>query len=235
MQANGYIKKVQKKKVSEEIMEQLARLIREGVWQAREKLPSEKEMEEMFGVSRTSVREALTGLAAIGAIEMRQGGGHFVRRLDFEHYINPLTISLMAHRESILQLLELRRIIEVEAAALAAERARPEDLQRMEEALDAMENEVRANKVAHEWDFRFHMALVESTQNPLLVKVIHNVAGLFDQALEQTRKHTRTIPGRPLEVVREHRRIFLAIQAGDGTSASRCMREHLDNVQKKLL
>ncbi len=235
MQANGYIKKVQKKKISEEIMEQLARLIREGVWQAGAKLPSEKELEEMFGVSRTSVREALTGLAAIGAIEMRHGGGHFVRQMDFDHYINPLTISLMAQRESILQLLELRRIIEVEAAALAAERARPEDLQRMEEALDAMEREVRADQVAHEWDFQFHMALVESTQNPLLVKVIHNVAGLFAQAMEQTRQHTRSIPGRPLEVVREHRRIFLAIQAGDGKSASQCMQEHLDNVRKKLL
>lgn len=235
MQANGYIKKVQKKKISEEIMEQLARLIREGVWQAGEKLPSEKELEEMFGVSRTSVREALTGLAAIGAIEMRQGGGHFVRQVHTERYINPLTVSLLANRESILQLLELRRIIEVEAAALAAERARPEDLQRMEEALDSMEREVRADKVAHEWDFQFHMALVESTGNPLLVKVIQNVADLLTRVLEQTRTHTRSIPGQPLEVVEEHRRIFQAIKAGEGERARRYMREHLDNVQQKLL
>jgi len=126
------IKQIRRKKVWEEVAEELQRLIASGHWEKGEKLPSEVELAKEFGVSRSALREALRSLSSMGLVQIRHGEGNFVWYPEAEDYLNPLVARLMVDREDVLAIMEARSMVEVKTAMLAAERVTPELLSEME-------------------------------------------------------------------------------------------------------
>ena len=129
------INKIRRKKVWEEVAEELQRLIVDGHWQKGEQLPSEIELAKEFGVSRSALREALRSLSSMGLVQIRHGEGNFVWYPEAEDFLNPLMPRLLADREDVLAIMEARSMVEVKTAMLAAQRATPEMLAEMEKLL----------------------------------------------------------------------------------------------------
>ena len=125
------IKPIEKKNISEQVLEQITDNIVKQQWPAGAKLPSENDLAQMFKVSRVSVRTALHKLIALGILEVRNGEGTFVRRADAGVYLNSLIPTLVLEPHDILELLEFRRGIEMLSCELAAERATPEDIEKL--------------------------------------------------------------------------------------------------------
>ena len=123
-------KPVKIKKIYEEVIEQVKKLIIDGKLQPGDKLLSERELAEKLGVSRASVREAFSALEMMGIITIRPGEGSFVRQVSYEEMLEPLSFLLQVDIDNVMQLLEVRKILEVEVATLAATRAKRKTLKR---------------------------------------------------------------------------------------------------------
>jgi GntR family transcriptional repressor for pyruvate dehydrogenase complex len=147
---------IKTKRIYEEIVEQLKELISKGELKHGQKLPAERELAESLGVSRASVREALTALEAIGILDIRPGEGTFIRETSVSTTFAPLTMILEMEQNSISQLMEVRRVLETEIAALAVQRATEEDLARIEENLNRMKSAKTISEAVEAGLWLFH-------------------------------------------------------------------------------
>lgn len=229
------VRRIKRKKVSEEVVDEIKRLIEKGVLAPDSKLPSEKELSDMFGVGRSSIREALSMLAAARIIETRQGEGTFVRRVDLTDYIHPLALSIVAKKEQTLHLLETRQIIELGTVELAALRADKKDLQTMKQILLDFEYQLEMGEVGEEADFAFHRAVAVASKNPILIQVFDNLSPVLKQSLNYTLYQNVGNVEKRRSVLQEHKEIFSCIKKRDAQGAVACMRQHLENVRQKLL
>jgi len=219
---------IKTKRIYEEIMEQLKDMISRGELKQGQKLPPERELAESLGVSRASVREALTALEAIGILDIRPGEGTFVRETSVSATFAPLAMVLEMEQNSMSQLMEVRRVLETEIAALAVQRATEEDLQNIEVNLNRMKS---ANTVSEavEADLRFHFAIAEATHNSILLRIMNTVADLMHNTFRIRREELFADKGR--EIISEHEAIYRAIRDRDIDSAKLRMLQHIDNIQ----
>lgn len=190
-------------------------------------LPSEGELASQFDVSRPVVREAVKELAVLGVVESRQGRS---TRVTPEDGWNPFAPGLLSARLAVggvdaflLELLELRRLIETGAAALAASRATPEDVKRMRTAFEQMDNLSDLERFT-DADIAFHQAMLASTGNQLLARLIEMIGPVLriGRRISLERR-----PHGPADSQRGHRRVLEAIEAHDPDAAREAMREHL--------
>jgi len=219
---------IKTKRIYEEIMEQLKDMISRGELKQGQKLPPERELAESLGVSRASVREALTALEAIGILDIRPGEGTFVRETSVSATFAPLAMVLEMEQNSMSQLMEVRRVLETEIAALAVQRATEEDLQNIEVNLNRMKS---ANTVSEavEADLRFHFAIAEATHNSILLRIMNTVADLMHNTFRIRREELFADKGR--EIISEHEAIYRAIRDRDIDSAKLRMLQHIHNIQ----
>ncbi|MCL6453884.1 MAG: FadR family transcriptional regulator [Alicyclobacillus sp.] len=229
------MEKIQKSRVSDAVVERIKEMIQNGTYQAGDKLPSEKELAEAFGVSRVSVREALSMLSAGQIIDIRHGEGSFVRQVDVSNYIPPIAASLLDFPAAAMHLLEVRIMLAVGAAELAAVRADAEALAEMDSALQSYWDEVREHGTGAKSDWRFHHAIVEATQNPVLVEFANRIGDLVAEGMRYTLGKNLGDPGRIRQVADEHETIAAAIRNGDPEAAGTAMRLHLEHVRQKLM
>ncbi|MCR4425530.1 MAG: FadR family transcriptional regulator [Firmicutes bacterium] len=229
-----YLKPIRTRKVYEEIVDQIRSLITSGALKPGDKLPPERELADTLKVSRASVREALTVLESRGIIESRPGGGTFIRESTVESFAEPFALMLMQSRTSSFALLELRTILESEAAALAAKRASPEDIERMMEYVGQMEADVAAGGLGDHADFDFHLSIAEATKNAMLVRVMAGISDVFAQSLRTSRLRLFTLPGGSKTLLDQHVEIAQRIAERDARGAKRAMRNHLLYVRDKL-
>jgi len=216
------------KRIYEEIMEQLKDMISKGQLKYGQKLPSERELAESLGVSRASVREALTALEAIGILDIRPGEGTFVRETSVSATFAPLAMVLEMEQNSMSQLMEVRRVLETEMAALTAQRATEEDLINIETNLDHMKS-AKTISEAVEADLWFHFAIAEATHNSILLRIMNTVADLMHNTFRIQREELFAGKGR--EIIAEHEAIYKAIRDRDIESARLRMLQHIDNIQ----
>ncbi len=198
-------------------------MIEAGDLKPTEKLPSETELARVFGVSRPIVREALGSLRAIGLIVSQTGRGSFVARS------KALPI-LLQGRYSLEELFEVRQLLEVDGAALAAERRTPEDL----EKLRAVEESLWNCSDIEQWvvlDAAFHRLIGDATGSPLRAHLVEDIQDLL---IEQARVML-TVAGRQERANREHRAIYNTIEAGDARAAREAMSVHLRNAYMEIL
>jgi len=228
-------KPIKKKKTYEEIIEQVKRMIAEGVLQPGDRLISERELADKLEVGRSAVREAFRALEAMGVVEVRPGEGTFIREVDVGTIIETLGMVLVLERDTIKELLELRKIIEVGAAGLAALRRSREHLNRMEEILRQMERDLVGGELGEEADWQFHYTIAQAAQNSLLVTLMNTISGTMRRVLYAARRQLYLSPGAPQRLLREHYAIFEAIKAGEVERARNAMLDHLDKVEKGLL
>jgi len=223
-------KPIKTRKIYEEVVEQLKIMLTGGELKPGDKLPSERDMAESLGVSRASVREALTTLEAIGILEIKPGEGTFVRQTSDALTFAPLTLVLTVEHNSGAQLMEVRRVLETEMATLAAERATSEDLQKIKEWLDLMKGAQNTHD-AVESDLRFHFAIAEATQNTILVRLINTIADLMHHTFQGKREKLYAQSSSGHRILREHEAIYQAIKNRAPDEARAKMLEHINHVE----
>jgi GntR family transcriptional regulator, transcriptional repressor for pyruvate dehydrogenase complex len=220
-----------RRKVYEQVAAQLLAQIGARHLAPGDPLPPERELTESFGVGRSSIREALRMLESQGVITSANGGTFVVAEA-----ANPLNSSLelvfaLDGETGIHDLFELRRILDCEAAALAAERRDDLDLHEMSTAIGDMEAALAAKDRDEKFigaDLRFHLAIAEATGNRLIVYSMQAARGVVTRALERV-VH---VPRSPESAVVEHRAVLEAISARNPEWARNAMREHLERVER---
>ncbi len=225
---------IKTKRVYEQIVDQIRQLIQRGDLKPGDRLMSERELSELLGVSRTSVREALSALDFLGILESRQGEGTFIANVSEQSLIEPLALIMAMDREASLELLEVRKMLEVEAAELAAIRSTDENLLQMKDALELMERDLEQHSLGEEGDAKFHYHIAEATNNKVLVKLMNTISDLLVQNMRTSRKYLYTSEGNAEKLYLQHLNIFNAIRQRDPVLAKEEMYNHLDFVQTEM-
>lgn len=192
------------------------------------RFPPERELASRLEVSRASLRQALAVLEAQGFIEVRHGGGVFLRR---SRGFGGMLHKLVERRARLPEVLEARELLEVRLAELAATRRAESDLVAMRDALIQMEAEVDDKGLGLGGDSAFHHAVHRAGNNKVLEHIIDGLA----EAIHETRVESLSEPGRPRNSLVAHRRILEAIEAGEPARAADAMRAHLRQVSDVAL
>ncbi len=208
----------------------LAQRILEGVWTAGQYLPPEGELIQQLGVSRTAYREALMRLQAQGLIEIRHGVGTRVTDRSREAVADSLGLMLRRRGDATADLLEARRVLETEAAALAAQRATDTDIVALDEALDAMRLPTTTPDEYTAGDLRFHIALVLASRNAVLAALAESLRS----ALHESIAATFAVDGRTTRRLQDHEQILEAVRRRDAPAARRAAGTHLDATEAML-
>ena len=218
---------VEPRRLYRQIADQIAQLIASGEFRPGERLPAERELATSLGVSRASVREAIISLEMGGLVEVRVGTGIFVTS-------PPTPIAAAGDGgPGPFELLQARRLIEGEIAALAATKASREDVAALRECVERMEAHVDDFVVREASDREFHLRIAKATGNGSLELVVE---GLWNQRAElwgrmQRHFHTVTLAH---ETIRDHAAILGAIAARDPAGARAAMHRHLTRVVREF-
>ena len=221
---------VRRDKVYEGVAKQIERLILKKL-QPGDKLPSERELAETLGVSRSSIRDAIRSLELMGMVEPRQGAGTIVREISSESLVNPLANAIKRKEDLIGELLDFRKMLEPQLAARAATRASPDEIAEMEDILDRQDRKLRAGESAIAEDSEFHYAIALASGNSIVLKVLDTLMDL----LRDSRERSLQEEGRPQKSLAGHRRILTAIKRRDIDGAKAAMRRHIENVEQIVL
>ncbi len=225
---------IHKKKLYEEVIDQISLLIKREDYKAGDRLPSLKELSNMFQVGQPTVREALSVLVAAGVIVIRHGSGIFVSKFN-EDNVSGVTSSLeKVDGKKLLYWLEYRRAVEVEAAGLAAIRRTESDIKSIEEALDSLEQETREGKVGSYWEYEYHHRVSLATHNPIFAQAVTTTEEILHQYFELSKKQTYKYPSRTEVVANEHREILQCIIQSKPSEAKEAMLNHIENVRKRI-
>jgi GntR family transcriptional repressor for pyruvate dehydrogenase complex len=217
--------------LSEEVLRRLVEVLHAGHLGPGDKLPPERELASLLGISRPAVREALRALSLLGIIDARPGRGTRVVESIETLPLEPFLFKLLLNRSRLLDLMEMRKIIEPEVAALAAERAsemargsiqaRFREHERQAKETDDVDAEADAGQ-------QFHLALAKASGNSAFAQLLFSLSDLITETghLIVSRKHGASLPW--------HRAIMEAVLARDPAEAKRLMRAHLDEVETEL-
>jgi len=229
------LKPIKTRKIYEEIIEQIRALVAKGELKPGDRLPSERDLAVRLDVSRASVREALSALEMMGLLEVRSGEGTYIKKYNFDSVVTPLSWMLSMEKDTILELLEVRKLLESQTVALAAQRADAEDLKELEEALKSMYLDVQTGRLGEEADMRFHYTVAKASKNKILLRLMNAIADVMHHALKASRTRLYEEESTPERLYKEHMRILEAIKQKDEAKARYCMLEHLEGVEKQLL
>ena len=228
-------KPIKPKKVSSQIADQIRESILAGDFTPGEKLPPERELAEMFGVSRPSVREALNILAAAGLVMSYQGGGTVVLSLVDTQKGNALSDLINTQQDRALEVIEVRKCMESWTAYYAAQRALPEDLRRMEEIVSGMEDNLDGMKPSEDLDANLHIIIARATHN---VVWLHLMQSIFDAMKDFQRGVWRAVYLTDEDhrlLFAHHRGLVEAIRARNPEQASKMMMDHLTFAEQRSI
>ena len=220
-------KVITRRRLYEDIVGQIQEFIREGILKPGDRLPSERELAERLQVSRSSLREAIRALELKGLVVSRPGAGTFISTESLDSLISIIAASLAQAADYLHDVFEVRRLLEPQIAAMAAERANHEDIQRMDEALREQEGQIARGETGVEGDTAFHFAMAQATQNHALTKVVSTIADI----LRQSRDQSLQTPGRPQRSLASHRHILDMIEGSNVEGARSAMQYHISEVE----
>ncbi len=218
---------VRKDRLYKEVSKQVERLILTGL-KPGDRLPGERELAEILGVSRGSLRDALLRLEVMGLVESRPRAGTVVRELSVDELVVPLA-NVVADKASLIgELLDFRKMVEPSLAARAARHISREDLDEMERILRRQDRKIRAGKLAIEEDSEFHYRIALASGNRVVLRVLDVLMDL----LRVTRERSLQTEGRARKSFAGHRRILAAIRRHDADAAEAAMRRHVEEIEK---
>ena len=221
---------IRRNRIYEEIARQIEKMITEKM-KPGDRLPPERQLADMFGVSRSSIRDAIRTLELSGLVEARQGLGTVVREHSADAVINPLTQVLVQKRKLVGELLDVRKMIEPPLAARAAVHATSDEVAEMDSILRRQEEKMRGGELAIEEDNEFHYAIALAADNSVVLKVLDVLMDL----LRETRERSLQVEGRPERSMAGHREILDAIKRQDAAGAEAAMCRHIEAVEKIVL
>ena len=202
-------KRIKKPAIANTVMQRIYDALLQGEIKPGDLLPSEAELSEQLCVGKSSVREAIKMLNAIGVVESVQGEGTFVRTSVDEAAVNPLTYQMVLMQSTDEQIFELRYCIEPAYTLLAMQKATPEDLEKIRATVDNLEYKIQTNSQTAKDDLAFHIAILEATHNSYMIRIGKTVLQLFEASIQ---KSMYNIPGQALI---DHRQILDAFEKKD--------------------
>lgn len=216
--------------LSHQLAERIIDLIASRNLQPGDMLPSQQELCEKFGVSRTVVREGLQALSGLGVIRISQGVRAQVVEAEPAALSAMLRISAGVGVKGLDNLMMVREILEPQIAALAATRATADHIARMEQAIEAMDQNRSDPEQYIFHDNAFHLALAEATDNDVLPRIIHPIVNL----LQEMRRVTMTVHGATDRAQEYHRAMLEQVKHHDSAGAAETMKGHLAQVRGEL-
>jgi len=214
-----------RERVSDRVASRLQALILSRSVSHGDRLPSERELCELLGVSRTALREGVRSLVAKGLLEVRQGGGTVVTTPDVRAASELLTIVLRVHGDAVFDHVhDVRRLLEVEIAGVAARNRTARDIELLEASVAEIPNQGDSDWAVA--DVHFHATLADASHNPLYPVLLASMA----EMLTELRTAVAALPGRVELAMYHHRAVLDAVTAGDATAARRAMREHMEEA-----
>lgn len=223
------------RKTYEEVAEYLKNQIVSGVYQPGDRLPSLRELGETLGVGQSTVREAVGSLKTIGLVVIKQGEGTFVSRYEPEELLSAFEMTKTITKQDIIDLLEVRKIIETGVARLAATRRTESDIKKIEEALREMEEALENEHLGDQADWKFHYALSCATHNAMLESVMQSISETMSKTLKASRERLYQSVDNPRRLYQEHFDIYKAVKSGNPKRAEEAMLYHLIGVEKEML
>ena len=207
--AYSWVTPLERRSVVSLVMERIKEAFLRKELRPGEYLPSEAELTRSLGVSKSSVREAVKMLQAMGVVEVRRGQGTVIRKAPGDDYLSPLIFQLILETGYPEDLVELRMMFEPAYSVMAMERATGADLEEIRETLERFERAIAKGTQTAEDDIAFHLAILRATRNPLVIRIGETIFQLFKPSISLS---MRTIPKIAL---RDHRRIFQAFLKKD--------------------
>lgn len=218
--------KVKLGRASDKVVQQIREVILSGQLVPGDRLPSERELAEGFGLSRMTVRDALRVLESRGLIEIKVGaaGGAFVREPNLDLFKESLSTVIQTTQADYMELAEARKIVEIAVVDLAAQRATKKDIEALREAVESAKSALKNGESGTEYSVAFHAALARASQNYILNLMVDSFRSFFSEALQQVLTGGR-VSSRGLK---EHETIMKAVEAGDRQKARETMARHLE-------
>ena len=224
------IQPAQKITLIDSVKEQLLSLIREGTLKPGDSLPSERELMERLQVGRSSVREALRSLATMNVIEIRPGRGAFVCAPVSEDLLPHETLRVLLDRDTMIEIVEARTVIEGELAAMAAERATATDIQALTEILAEADQCVDDIERSLSLNAQFHLTVAQAAHNGVLVMMLQSVRDYLEERLQELSDDVEAMK----VSAADHHFILECIKTGEAGCARKAMHEHLSAVRRQV-
>jgi GntR family transcriptional regulator, transcriptional repressor for pyruvate dehydrogenase complex len=221
------------KKNYEIITDELRRIIEAGLIKPGEKLDTIDQLAAQYRVGRSTVREALSYLKALGLVESRQGGGTYVKKPGLEP--QAVLDSLQTSNAELAEVLQVRKILEVGAAELAAKHRTEDDVEELGKIVELMRNAVGNEEISQIYETNFHFAIAKASGNKMLETMMTHISTAIYRTIQDSRKlwlySGKDTAGKLFE---EHRKLFEAIRDGDPKAAAATMAKHLAQVESAL-
>ncbi|MCC5910374.1 MAG: FadR family transcriptional regulator [Clostridiaceae bacterium] len=198
-------------------------------WTPGMKIASENQLSQDLGVSRMSVREAVEKMVALNILTKKQGEGTFVNELSASIYLNSLIPMILINKDNLLDVLEFRKVIEVDSAQMCAERCDDETIENLEECFQIMcDNKDQSPKFVQA-DYQFHMEIAKGTKNSLIIKVNSILTDILKFQQKEINKYLGPESG-----VEEHKKILHAIKERDANLAALFMKRHIERTINEI-
>jgi len=237
-EAKIQLKRGEKLSLPQEVVNQIGEMITNGHLSPGDRLLSERQLAEIFKVSRTAVREGLAKLGSMGILEIRPGEGAYVREFSLDFLVEPLSAglltALLGEGEAIKQLLEVREILESKIVVLATERATNQDISLLKLHASRVMGNIDEGSDASKTDTDFHISLAAATHN----KILYNIMLMLSRLMKETYGPARVkmLRGSNAKIYGEHHfRICEAIENRRRKEAQQIMLEHLQLARKDAL
>jgi len=226
--------RLQSERLSDRLATRIAERIDSGAFKPGDRLPTEVQFAAAYGVSRTVVREAVHQLKSQGLVRSRQGSGVFVTAPP-PHRALAFDPKLLGSMEAVVQMVELRRVVEGEMAALAAKRATRPQLTALRRTLAAIDTTTDAGELGVEEDLAFHRAIAEATGNPQFLRLLAVLEDYARDAMTVVKAYESMRDDFMAQVRSEHHAILAAIASGNEAAARRAAIRHHRNGEKRLV
>jgi len=214
-------------KISEQIVDQIKRLIADGQLKPGDTLPPERELIKQLGVSRPSLREALNALVTMGLLEINQAKRTCVKSVTSKLIDDPLAILIKADIQKIFDLIEVRKAIETWAAYHAAERASEEDIEQLDRIIQKMKRALKEGQPWAKEDADFHLAIAKATHNPIQMHIMSAIYDLLRASMTKILADREKVK----QLMHHHQQIFDAIKSRAPEKARKKTLVHLNYVE----
>lgn len=218
-------------KVYEQVIEQIKSKIKSGEIKKGDRLPSEREMSELIGVSRTSVREAIRALEVVGLVESKQGAGNYIKTNFDNSLFEPLSVMFMLQESSVKEMYDLRETLELECAKLSARNIEDNELALLTAIMDRMYL-AGSEEESLELDIKFHYLIAKSSRNVLLINMLDVISQLMDEFIQKSRMQILHEGNTKESLLEIHENLLRTLKCRDESKVCNAMKEHFDLIRK---
>ena len=224
-------KKIKQKPMFVQIIDQIKTMILDGTLKPGDMLPPERQFSEMMGVNRHTARTALKVLEYMGVVQAKTAVGTVISSMGQETLVNRLlTAARFNPKRFLLEVMELRQVLEPSIAAFAAQRATDQDMAALDQAMADLTEELEGRASTSDADEALHVALAQAAHNSTFARLTEPIMSL----LSEFRERGMTLKGRRAETYKEHQDIYHAVKRRDPEAARSAMDHHLSQVRKML-